>query len=61
MHVVEYPYKECEDCENIFDCNHPDISTDFMGHPVPPPECPFPLKIALTKKNKKKDDISKNI
>ena len=62
MYVVDYPYEDCHKCGNIFDCPHPDVSTDFMGHPVPPPECPRPLKIALTKKKRNADmDTNNNI
>jgi hypothetical protein len=62
MRKVDYPFEACNYCENIEDCPHPDADLDGSGIcvPIPPEVCPRPLKIALTKRNKK-DGISRNI
>lgn len=54
MYKVDYPFEACYQCENIEDCPHPDGNLDNSGIciPVPPPECPRGLKIALTKKKR---------
>lgn len=57
MYVVKYPYRECETCQSIEDCPHPEVSLDSKHCvPVPPECCQRPMDIVLTKR-KKKDDI----
>jgi hypothetical protein len=59
MYKVDYPFTECDECENIDDCPHPVVELDNSGVciPIPPPECPKPARIALTKRKRKKDGI----
>lgn len=54
MHKVDYPHDECDRCTNIADCPCPEVELDPRGvaMPIPPPECPKAIKIALTKRKR---------
>lgn len=62
MKPIDYPYEECEWCETLEDCPHPDLDTDdLMALPMCPDVCPKPITImaATLKKHKltrKRDD-----
>jgi len=51
------PYIECASCKTLGDCKHPEVALDFMGSPLPPRECPKPIKVMKqTMKKIKRDD-----
>jgi hypothetical protein len=39
------PYEECENCQDLGDCKHPDVVLDNRGTTMPPDSCPRPIEI----------------
>lgn len=53
-------YPECEWCQNLGNCPHPDVAQDMMGTPLCPDNCPKPNQIMKATLKKKKQRIKKN-
>lgn len=41
----ELPYEECNSCTILDDCKHVEVSSDMLGTPLPPDNCPRPIDI----------------
>ncbi len=52
----ELPYPECEKCQELGDCKHPDVTMDGFSSPMPPDNCPKGMEILKKLYNKRKHD-----
>lgn len=41
----KHPYEECDLCNDLGDCKHPDVEHNLMGSMMPPHDCPKPIDV----------------